>query len=242
MHHTNIQKKISDAMLIVIICGVSLIIVFITNIFGNDYSELLFLFPGLLSTILGLIFYFVFKNQAVQFDKIINSNNYLAKWKVDSFVWNNFIEKDYKFNMKKSYQMAKVSLIIIVPVIIFCTCMMDDNFDRLLFSAIMAGCFIVTSALIYYFNNQKYQQRKKLSSAEIIVTEKSLIINSEFYNWGAWGSRFEHIKHLEEENMLQFVYSVSSRSGRINQEINVPINKYENEQLSKIKEFFKNKS
>jgi hypothetical protein len=241
MNHTNLQKKISNAMLIVMLAGVLLIILFLTKVHNNDFSLILFLVPGLLATTIGLIFYFVYKYQAEQYEKILQSNNYLARWKVDNFVWTNFIEKDYNLSSKKSYEMGKYSLFIIVPLIVICGFMMENTVEIIFCSATVLGCVALTGFLIYFFNKQKYISRKNIGSADIIVTEKALIINSEFYNWSVWGSRFEYLKYLEDENMLQFVYSVSSKSGRVNQEINVPIGNSEQEQLNKIREHFSDK-
>jgi hypothetical protein len=241
MSHINKQKKISNAMLIVMLAGVLFLILFLTKAIDTEFSEILFLVPGLSATFLGLIFYFVFKHYAEEFDKIVQGNKYLAKWHVDSFVWTNFIEKDYKFNQDKSFKMIKITLFVFIPVIIIGCIMIGEYFEMMLFTAIMSGTVLLTTAIVYLVNFQKYQARKNNSSADIIVTEKALIINSEFYFWTVWGSRFEYLKYQEEENMLQFVYSVSSKSGRINQEINVPIGNSEQEQLNKIREHFSDK-
>jgi hypothetical protein len=238
MNHTNLQKQISNAMLMVILAGVLLIILFLVKVYDNDFSVILFLVPGLLATTIGLIFYFVYKYQAEQYEKILQSNNYLARWKVESFIWANFIEKDYKFNLKKSLEIGKYSLFIIIPILLICSFLIGEIMEITAFVTIMLGTFALTAGLIYLIIRQKYQARKNNSTADIIVTEKALIINSEFYNWAFSGSRFEHLKYMEDENMLQFVYSVNSKNGRANQEINVPIGKSEHEQLKKILDFF----
>lgn len=205
--------------------GITLIFLFccfLPSLLGIDGMEggfAIMTLSGFL-TMTGIIVILVYRSRARLVDKILDGEGRIAQWKYSPDEWYKFIERDFDEEKKAKknlfYLVAAISVLIGFILMILVK-------DPLILLIILG---IIAMIAIPAFAAPRYRMRKlKNSEAEVLLARDGLIVGKMIHLWIKMGARLDLVllDNTTDPNIVEFHYSMPSRTGRQEEVARVPV-------------------
>lgn len=176
---------------------------------------------GVLFIIIGLVISFIYGKLARRLDEILSGEKLLAHWTYSDEEWRQYTETDYKIDRREKWQLFLIVAGISVVVGVFLALLNPEAWW--IFACIILG-LIAFTGLAAWLSTLYFHHKNKTSKSAVWISENGVYFNKILHAWNVIGSKFERIKYLEETpRLIEFEYSVISRSGRDHQTVRVPV-------------------
>ena len=218
----NTQRRIVNQWYIITL--VFLVLIFLPSILGMDGMEGGFgiSFLAGFMVMVGLIIIVIYHGRAKQMDKILKGEGRIAVWHYTPGEWISFVAADFEDEKK-----TKKSLFIMVVVIsVIVGALMTVVIQNAIMLFIIAGIIAIVAIPAFLVPRFRYRKLQH-SEAHALIAENGVIVGKMFHLWVKLGARLDQVSidTDSEPNILEFAYSMPTRTG-IQQEVaRVPIPK-----------------
>jgi anaerobic selenocysteine-containing dehydrogenase len=206
-----------------IITAVSVLAIFVPLLFDIEKNTglILVMVAGILLAIIGLIVAIVYQIRAAKLDSILKGDNLLARWTYSSGEWQQYADEEYerqKSNNTKTFLI--VSAISIVLTLAF-------GFIRriswpLLF-AVLAGAIALIGFVVWITTIYNHRQNKNIQG-QAYFTPDAVYLNRQLHDFKGMGAKLEKTELKDEQQQyIEFTYSVPSRYSRQYHQVRVPV-------------------
>lgn len=231
----NSQRRIVNLWLILM--ALFVFCMFVPSIIGLDGFDGGFAmsFGAGFMVIVSLIVIFIYRSRAKQLDKILSGEGRIAVWRYSHDEWVRFIAADFQ-DEKKSKKM--LFFVIAGIAIIVGILLMISLKDPL---ALLIALGIIPIVAIPAFWAPRYRFNKlKNSEPKVLIAEKGVIVGKMFHLWVSLGATLDEVVINTEENpnLLEFTYSMPTRTGRQVEVARVPVPKGKMEEATHIVNHF----
>ncbi len=231
----NTQRRI--VKLWYLISLVFLLCVFIPSIIGLDGMNGGFAmsFMAGFMVIVGLIVILVYRARARQLDKILEGEGRIALWQYTPEEWIRFVTKDFeeekKLKLMLFFLVAGVSVVIGI--------LLTINSGDPVFIPIILGIIVIVAIPALWAPRYRFRKLQH-SEAKVLIAEKGIIIGKMFHLWVQMGAQLDSVV-IDMENdpkLIEFTYSMPTRTGRQEEVARVPVPKGNLEEAMRIVEHF----
>ena len=231
----NTQRRIVNQWYIITL--VFLISVFVPSLIGingMDGGYGISFLAGFM-VMAGLIVIVVYRARAKQMDKILKGEGRLALWRYTPEEWMRFVAADY-LDEKKAKKNLYIMLVIIGLIIgILMTIVLQSPVILI----VVAGIFAVTAIPAFLVPRMRFRKLRH-SEAEALISENGVIVGKMFHLWVKLGAHLDQvsINSKEHPNLLEFAYSMPTRTGIQEEMARVPIPKGKMDEAIRIVKHF----
>jgi membrane protein YdbS with pleckstrin-like domain len=231
----NSQRRIVNLWLILM--ALFVFCMFVPSIIGLDGFDGGFAmsFTAGFMVIISLVVIFIYRSRAKQLDKILKGEGRIAVWRYSQEEWVRFIAADFEDEKK-----IKKSLFIVVSVIAIIvgtiTMFVYENILLLVFSAAIIPIVAIPA---FWVPRARFNKLKN-SEPKALIAEKGVIVGKMFHLWVNLGASLDEVKINSEDNsdIIEFTYSMPTRTGRQVEVARVPVPKEKPEEAIKIIDYF----
>lgn len=224
-----------------VITALAVFAIFVPSIFGIEGMNGGFAISfvcGFLA-IIGIIVIVIYAGRARLLNSILCGKDILVHWQYNPDEWMKYTEKEYRERKQMNRGLAiMISVISLVIGIIFFLVDHKGGLWVLLAMVILVAVIAFTAWFTAWYN---YRQNKKYLG-ETFITANALYLNHQFHTWRGLGTRLDSVNLTDSKPhcLLKFVYSVPTRMGMQEYQVNVPIPRGHEEEAEKVLNYFKN--
>ncbi|MFA5973010.1 MAG: hypothetical protein WC780_11715 [Lentimicrobiaceae bacterium] len=177
----------------------------------------------------------IYRSRARQFDKILSGEGRIALWRYSPEEWMSFVSKDFEAEKKLKGMLfmtiAVISIVIGIVLILY--------FRDLIFIPIIMGIIALIAIPAIWAPRYRFSKLKH-SDSEVLIAENGVIVGRMFHLWESTGTSLDKISlNINgNPNVIEFVYSAITRTGRQEEVARVPVPKGKLEEAIKLVEYF----
>ncbi len=165
-------------------------------------------------------------------DEAINNNKMIAHWQYTKEEWLNYLNYEEKDRFEKNKLIA--GILFIITAIVFVPFILIIHEGKLFMSAVMLLLYAMYFFMGWIFPLIAFYFKRK-SIGEVILLEKGILLNKQFYTWNFPFSKFSNAKFIKNPyEHLAVTYNFIDRTGPRSYTINVPIPKTNRVNISRI--------
>lgn len=158
--------------------------------------------------------------------KIIQKSRIIAHFKYSKSEWEDFLKHEYRFRFEEKFILFKLISIIIFFIFTLFIIFIDEG--KLAMFVVMMLLYTILFIFAFIIPKITYKY-KKASKAEIIIFEKSVLLDKEFHTWDFPFSKLKKVDMIKKPNLsLKFIYEFLDRTGPRKYTLIVPFPKNEN--------------
>src|SRR6056297_1075937 len=193
----------------------------------------------MVSLLLALTFFiciFIFRKRSRVVEYALNKGSFIARWQYSEQEWEDYLRQEYGYRKERNKGIFIFLSIITVVIFMFFVLFVEEA--KLAMFLVMLGlvamyglvAFIIPF-LIYHFHKQH--------TAEVMIMEKSILIDKQFHTWDFPLSKFSSADvDTVPYPHISVVYEFIDRTGPRSYTVNIPVPEGENahgvvEQLKK---------
>ncbi len=216
----NTQRRILNRWYILTL--VFLISVFVPSMLGIDGMDggygISFLAGFMVMA--GLIVIVVYRARAKQMDKILKGEGRLAVWRYTPEEWTRFVLADY-LDEKREKKNLYIMLVVIGLIV---GLLMTVVLQSPVLLMVVGGIFAITAIPAFLVPRLRFRKLRH-SEAEALIAENGVIVGKMFHLWVKTGACLDQVSINHEENpaVIEFAYSMPTRTGMQEQMARVPI-------------------
>ena len=231
----NTQRRIVNQWYIITL--VFLVCIFLPSAMGIDGMDggygISFL-AGFM-VMVGLIVIVVYRARAKQMDKILKGEGRLALWRYTPEEWMRFVAADY-LDEKKSKKNLYIMLVVIGLIV---GIMMTVVLQSPVILIAVAGIFAITAIPAFLVPRMRFRKLRH-SEAEALIAENGVIVGKMFHLWVKLGAHLDKVSINQEDDpaVMEFAYSMPTRTGIQEEVARVPIPKGKMEEAIMIVKHF----
>lgn len=170
-------------------------------------------------SILSIIALIINIQEANKADKLLKSNNILARWTFSHQEWLQYIEHEKKSGLEG---------IVFIPTILIMCAYLTAVPDKFLFFYLLFAVLII---ITFFILIQVYRASSLTKIAYVILSPYSVLLNGIFHNWQFqkdWRgktNRLESVSYVDNINptVISLKYSVPTKYGRMDTIIKIPV-------------------
>lgn len=231
----NSQRRI--VRLWVILMFVFIFLIFLPSLIGLDGMDGGFAlgFVSFFMVIMSIVVILIYRSRAKQLDSILAGEGRIAVWKYSPDEWQRFTAIDFEEEKKtKKFLFLLVSAICVVVGILLWI-----RVEDILIMFISLGIIPIVAIPAFLAPRMRY---KKLMNSEgkALISEKGVIIGKMFHLWVKLGAQLDQVVLVTDENppILEFHYSMPTRTGRQEEVVRVPVPQGKMEEAERIGDYF----
>lgn len=185
--------------------------------------------------IMSLVVIFIYRSRARQLDKILKGEGRIAVWRYSQDEWLHFIAADFEDEKKSKKTLFFVVAVISIIVGIIMTIVLEDPMAFL----IAAGIIPIVAVPAFWVPHARFNKLKN-SEPKALIAEKGVIVGKMFHLWVNLGASLDEviINSGEEPDMIEFTYSMPTRTGRQVEVARVPVPKGKTDEAVKVVAYF----
>jgi hypothetical protein len=234
------NPPLQTAVVWAIITALAVFAIFVPSIFGIDGMNGGFAisFVSGFLVIIGIIVIVIYSGRARLLNNIFNGKDILAHWTYSPDEWMQYTEKEYKERKQLNKGLAiTISVIALITGIIFFLVDHKGGLWVLLAMVLLVAIIAFTAWFTAWYN---FRQNKKYIG-ETYITENALYLNRQLHTWRGLGARLDSVNLTDSKpaHLLKFIYSVPTRTGMQEYQINVPVPTGHEEEAKKVLDHFK---
>lgn len=231
----NSQRRIVN--LWIFLMFVFIFLIFLPSLIGLDGMDGGFAlgFVSFFMVIMSMVVILIYRSRAKQLDSILAGEGRIAVWKYAPDEWERFINIDFEEEKKaKKMLFFLVSGICVVIGIILLLVVKD-----VLILLISLAIIPVVAIPAFLAPRMRYKKLKN-SEGKALIAEKGVIIGRMFHLWVKMGATLDQVVLVTDENppILEFHYSMPTRTGRQEEVARVPVPKGKMEEAERIGDYF----
>lgn len=235
----NSQRRI--VRLWIILLFVFIFLIFLPSIIGLDGMDGGFAlgFVSFFMVIMSIIVILIYRSRAKQLDSILAGEGRIAVWKYSTEEWERFTAIDFEEEKK-----AKKFLFILISVI----CVIVGSIlwivvEDVLIMFISLGIIPVVAVPAFLAPRMRYKKLKN-SEGKALISEKGVIVGKMFHLWVKLGAQLDQVLLVTDEQpaILEFHYSMPTRTGRQEEVARVPVPYGKMEEAEQIGHYFSSKN
>ncbi len=234
----NSQRRIVNLWLILM--AVFVFCMFLPSIIGLDGFDGGFAlsFTAGFMVFMSLVVIFIYRSRAKQLDKILKGEGRIVIWRYSQDEWIHFIAADFEDEKKSKKTLFFLVAAIAIVVGIIMMIVLGDPLALL----IAAGIIPIVAIPAFWAPRARFNKLKN-SEPKALISEKGVIVGKMFHLWVNLGASLDQIVINTEEmpNIVEFTYSMSTRTGRQVEVARVPVPKGRTEEAIRIVEYFNSK-
>jgi hypothetical protein len=223
-----------------IITALAVFVIFVPSIFGIEGMNGGFAisFVGGFLVIIGIIVIVIYGGRARLLNNILSGKDILVHWQYSPDEWMKYTEKEYKERRQLNKGLAiMISVISLLIGVIFFLVDHKNGKWVLLAMLVLIAVIAFTAWFTAWYN---YRQNKKYLG-ETFITENALYLNRQLHTWRGLGARLDSVNLTDGKppHLLRFIYSVPTRTGMQECQVNVPVPTGHEEEAEKVLNHFK---
>jgi len=231
----NSQRRIVN--LWIILMFVFIFLIFLPSIIGLDGMDGGFAlgFVSFFMVIMSIVVILIYRSRAKQLDNILAGEGRIAVWKYSPDEWERFTRIDFEEEKKaKKFLFTLVSVICVVVGIILWIAIED-----ILIMFISLGIIPVVAVPAFLAPRMRFKKLKN-SEGKALISENGVIVGKMFHLWVKLGARLDQVMLITDEHppILEFHYSMPTRTGRQEEVARVPVPGNKTEEAARIVEHF----
>lgn len=231
----NSQQRIVNLWIILML--VFIFLIFLPSIIGLDGMDGGFAlgFVSFFMVIMSIVVIFIYRSRAKQLDNILAGEGRIAVWKYAPDEWERFTRIDFEEEKKaKKFLFTLVSVICVVVGIILWIAIED-----ILIMFISLGIIPVVAVPAFLAPRMRFKKLKN-SEGKALISENGVIVGKMFHLWVKLGARLDQVVLVTDEQppILEFHYSMPTRTGRQEEVARVPVPGNKMEEAARIVEHF----
>ena len=231
----NSQRRIVNLWWILM--AVFIFLVFLPTIIGLDGFDGGFAisFVSVFLVIMSLIVILIYRSRAKQLDSILAGEGRIAVWKYSREEWERFTAIDFEEEKKaKNFLFKLVSVICVIVGIILWIVIQD------VLIMFISLCIIPVVAIPAFLAPRMRYKKLKNSEGKALISEKGVIVGKMFHLWVKLGARLDQVVLVTDEHppILEFHYSMPTRTGRQEEVARVPVPYGQMEEAEHIGNYF----
>jgi membrane protein YdbS with pleckstrin-like domain len=231
----NSQRRIVNLWWILLV--VFLFLVFLPSIIGLDGFDGGFAmsFIAGFMVIMSIVVILIYRSRAKQLDSILAGEGRIAVWKYSPEEWERFIAIDFEEEKKAKNFLFKLVSVICVIVGIILWIVIED----VLIMFISLGIIPVVAIPAFLAPRMRYKKLKN-SEGKALISENGVIVGKMFHLWVKLGARLDQVLLVTDEQppILEFHYSMPTRTGRQEEVARVPVPYGQMEEAEQIGNYF----
>jgi membrane protein YdbS with pleckstrin-like domain len=231
----NSQRRIVNLWWILM--AVFIFLIFLPTIIGLDGMDGGFAisFVSVFLVISSLIVILIYRSRAKQLDSILAGDERIAVWKYSPEEWERFTTIDFEEEKKAKNFLFKLVSVICVIVGILLWIAVED----VLIMFISLGIIPVVAIPAFLAPRMRYKKLKN-SEGKALISEKGVIVGKMFHLWVKLGARLDQVVLVTDEQppILEFHYSMPTRTGRQQEVARVPVPYGQMEEAEQIGNYF----
>lgn len=164
---------------------------------------------------------------------IKNDTKLVAHWTYSDQEWAEFTEIENQRNLSDK---KNLFIIIAVTSVIFSFIFLLADPENGTFVAYCMGALVIITGITTYISTKLAHLHNLHNKGDAYISFKGIIINDKCYPWEMLGNSFQSASQIKDSNRqyLQFSYSSSSRRGRQNHDIRIPVPAQEEKNVQSI--------
>lgn len=231
----NSQRRIVN--LWIILMFVFIFLIFLPSIIGLDGMDGGFAlgFVSFFMVIMSVVVILIYRSRAKQLDSILAGEGRIAVWKYSPEEWERFTTIDFEEEKKAKNFLFKLVSVICVVVGILLWIAVED----VLIMYISLGIIPLVAIPAYLAPRMRYKKLKN-SEGKALISEKGVIVGKMFHLWVKLGARLDQVVLVTDEQppILEFHYSMPTRTGRQEEVARVPVPYGKMEEAERIGNYF----
>ena len=231
----NSQRRIVNLWWILM--AVFIFLIFLPTIIGLDGMDGGFAisFVSVFLVISSLIVILIYRSRAKQLDSILAGDGRIAVWEYSPEEWERFTTIDFEEEKKAKNFLFKLVSVICVIVGILLWIAVED----VLIMFISLGIIPVVAIPAFLAPRMRYKKLKN-SEGKALISEKGVIVGKMFHLWVKLGARLDQVVLVTDEQppILEFHYSMPTRTGRQQEVARVPVPYGQMEEAEQIGNYF----
>ena len=231
----NSQRRIVNLWIILLF--VFIFLIFLPSIIGLDGMDGGFAlgFVSFFMVIMSIVVILIYRSRAKQLDSILAGEGRIAVWKYSREEWERFIAIDFEEEKKaKNFLFKLVSVICVIVGIILWIVIQD------VLIMFISLCIIPVVAIPAFLAPRMRYTKLKNSEGKALISEKGVIVGKMFHLWVKLGARLDQVVLVTDEQppILEFHYSMPTRTGRQEEVARVPVPYGQMEEAEQIGNYF----
>lgn len=234
----NSQRRIVN--LWIVLMFVFMFLIFLPSLIGLDGMDGGFAlgFVSFFMVIMSIIVILIYRSRAKQLDSILAGEGRIAVWKYSPDEWVRFVGVDFEEEkkLKKSLFLLVSVICIVVGIILWIAA------EDVLMMLICLGIIPLVAIPAFLAPRMRYNKLKN-SEGKALISEKGVIVGKMFHLWVKLGARLDQVVLVADEHppILEFHYSMPTRTGRQEEVARVPVPKGKIEEAQRIGNYFSEK-
>jgi hypothetical protein len=170
----------------------------------------------------GIIVIIIYSGRARTLSRILNRDNLLAHWTYSPEEWNSYAGTEYK--EEKEGKKVLFYVIATFALLFGVVCLIIDFENGIWVMGLMLALIAVIAFTAWFTAWYNYRQNKKYLG-ETYITKDAVYINRQLHTWRGLGARLDSVNLTKVVSplLLQFVYSVPTRTGMQEYTVNIPV-------------------
>lgn len=231
----NSQRRIVNLWWILM--SIFIFLVFLPSLIGLDGMDGGFAisFVSGFLVIMSLIVILIYRSRARQLDSILAGEGRVTVWKYSPEEWKRFIKIDFEEEKKAKKLLFKLVSVICIIVGILLWIAIEDA----LIMFITLGIIPLLAIPAFLAPRMRYKKLKN-SEGKALISETGVIVGKMFHLWVKMGARLDQVLLVTDEQppILEFHYSIPTRTGRQEEVARVPVPYGKMEEADRIGNYF----
>jgi len=231
----NSQQRVVNTWIILFL--VFVFCIFLPSIIGLDGFEGGFAmsFIAGFMAIMSIVIIFIYRSRARYLAKILSGEGRIAVWQYSQDEWLRFIEADFKEEKKSK----KVLFLIVAAISVVVGIILMISVQDVLALLIALGIIPIVAIPAFWAPRYRFNKLKN-SEPKALIAEKGVVVGKMFHLWVSLGASLDQvvINMDETPHIIEFTYSMPTRTGRQVEVARIPIPKGYMDEAKRVVEYF----